>query len=72
MHVDIEELYLAMAVLKRFNLMELKDVELYEDGEMISVAPEAIERFRITGLSNKDFVRVRYWENWKPLPEKQS
>lgn len=60
--IDIETIDLAHAVLADLNRLDLRDVEFYSGGVLIPVTAEHLDEFRVTGLSNRDFVRMRMWE----------
>ena len=55
MKLDIEMVKLMKALRKCINSVDLKDIELYKNGEVIEISAESIEAFRFTGLSNIDF-----------------
>lgn len=60
--VDIEPIEAALETLAAFNRLDLSRVELREGGKPIAIPAGESERFRVTGLSNKEFVAMRFWE----------
>lgn len=60
--IDIALIRAALQVISEFNQLDLKTVTLVDGGELLPVTDAMIDRFQITGLSNKDFVDFRFWE----------
>ena len=64
MKVDLKEFEKHMSYFRKLNNSNIEDWEIIDDeGNKIEVAEGAIEDFKFTGLSNKDFLRFRIWEN---------
>lgn len=61
--VDISALKLALQIIANFNALNLHNVELVDNGVPINVTPEMIDNFKFTGLSNKDFVAMEWWND---------
>ena len=59
--INIEDVESAMSLLDRFNKLNLKQVELYRNGFKIEYPESVVEEFRLTGLSNKCFVEMEFW-----------
>lgn len=60
--VDVDTIRHAQEVLDNFNRLDLEDCAFFDNGR-VTVPPGAIERFRMTGLSNKDFVLMHFHKN---------
>lgn len=63
MRINLEEVDALINRLREINNVPLNELEIYENGERVTIAPKALEDFRFTGLSNRDFLEVRYWES---------
>ncbi len=64
--VHIEAVKLALHVLADFNALDLTQVELYENEKLLPITPEILDDFRFCGLSNRDFVERRWWQEGGP------
>jgi len=56
MKLNIEDILDAQSTRNQINLLDIKDIEWYLDGEKITISDETLEEWRFTGLSNTDFV----------------
>jgi len=65
MRVDVEDIYALQDERARYNRLDLKDIEFYHDGELVTIPEEVLEEWRFTGLSNICFVMNYEW------PEKE-
>lgn len=63
MKVDIEEFNKHLDYFKRINLADIKELTVFENGIEVEINPSHKDEFRLTGLSNKDFIEMRFWEN---------
>lgn len=63
MRVDIEEFNEHLNYFKRINRDDIKELTIFENGIEVEINPSYKNEFRLTGLSNKDFVEMRFWEN---------
>ena len=59
--VDIEPVVEAIRVIAEFNRLDLAKVSLFMDGVPLPIVAGALENFRFTGLSNKDFLSRDWW-----------
>jgi hypothetical protein len=66
--VDLARIRAALDVIGDFNRLDLADVDFVDAGNPFPVPPETIGEFRFTGLCNKDFVELEFW-NAMPAPE---
>lgn len=62
MKVDIEKLIEAKKVLTDFNKLDLKDVELYENGIKINLNEEILNEISFTGLNNSDLIIYEFYK----------
>lgn len=62
-HIDIYPVKEAIETIREFNRLDLADVILCLGAEKLDIPPGCVERFRITGLNNRDFID---FEMWKP------
>ena len=53
--------------LSKINKMDMKDIIWMENGVIIDTSEKVLDAFRFTGLSNKSFVDVRFWEDYEYL-----
>lgn len=60
--VEVEEINRLKGLLNDFNALDLKDVDLYENGKKIEIQ-DSLKDWKYTGLCNHDFVMNRYWED---------
>ena len=60
--IRIEPIKHALAIIAEFNRIDLAEVALEENGLLLPVTAAHVDSFRITGLSNKDFIDMRFWE----------
>ena len=54
--VDVAMIMYARGILKTINSHKLEDIQWHLDGEKAAVDPKIIRDFKMTGLSNCDFV----------------
>jgi len=67
--VNINEITLALNVLENFNATDLSNAEFYENGERLEIDKDVIDYFKEIGLTNKNFVELRFWEEAHNLPK---
>ena len=46
----------------RINKLKLSDIEWTENGEVLPISPNIIEKFEYTGLLNTDFINSDYYK----------
>jgi len=63
--VTMEEIHAHLVERARINALNLREMELYENGKRIEVTEKFIAEFEMTGLSTLDFFRSRLWEDEK-------
>jgi len=64
MKIYLSEFDKHMEYFKSINKSEIKDWEIYdENNEKIDIPEYNIKEFIFTGLSNRDFIGMRYWED---------
>lgn len=61
--VDVELLQEMHEVKKQINQMDIKDIQWFENGEPITIPPARVERFRLMGLNNMDFIYCDFHHN---------
>ena len=49
------------------NSLDLNDVELVDRGEPVRIREGSVKDFKFTGLSNTDFIRSRFYAEYKRL-----
>ncbi len=49
---------------RKINAMPLDRLAIFERGSRVAISRECIVDFDLTGLSNWDFLTMRYWEGW--------
>jgi len=67
--VTMEEIHAHLVERARINALNLREMELYENGKRIEVTEKAIEEFEFIGLSTLDFFRGRLWEDAEEAEE---
>ncbi len=60
--INVEDIQAAWEVLAKFNRLDLHEVELHQNDQVLDISPEIIDRFKFTGLSNKDFILTGFYE----------
>lgn len=63
MKINLEEFDELIARFREINKAPLDELEIYQDGVRVVIPPKALEDYRFTGLSNRDFLEMRYWES---------
>lgn len=64
--VDIKPIREALLALDMFNAIPFEELELVENGELISIPPKAREEWKFVGLCNSSFVELEGWNGWEP------
>lgn len=64
--IPTEPIEAALKTLRDFNKLDLSKVQLTKNDRNIKM--NNLEEFRYTGLSNKDYIRLRFWKS----PSKRS
>lgn len=59
--IDIEPIKEAMEVIKKFNSLDLREVQLYENNEPAPM--ENLKEFQLLGLSNRDYIRFKIYSD---------
>lgn len=59
--VNIEDVIAAQELLKRFDKLNLRKVELYHQGSKIEISKYVLDTWEIIGMSNSMFVSMRFW-----------
>lgn len=63
--IDIRSVIEALKVIAEFNALDLSDHVLFDGEDLIPTTDEMIEEFKFTGLSNKDFIQLEFWKDFK-------
>ncbi len=58
---ELDDLLEADGIIARFNSLDLAETTLLKGGKPVDVDPAAIEKFELTGLSNRDFITSGYY-----------
>ncbi len=61
-HVDVEEVYRLQARLDEINSIDLREIIWLENGKPLDIPHSTIEKFRYTGLGNKEFILTDYYK----------
>ena len=48
--------------IKKINNTPLEEIVLYDNGKVIEFPPESIERWKMTGLNNMDYLKGEGWK----------
>jgi hypothetical protein len=56
MRVDIERIRKLRAELEEINAIDLKDLQLFENNQPVTIQPKTIEWWKFVGLSNMSFL----------------
>jgi hypothetical protein len=56
MRVDIERIRKLRAELDEINAIDLKELQLFENGQPVTIQPATIEWWKFVGLSNMSFL----------------
>jgi hypothetical protein len=54
--IDVEYVRRLREELAAFNKLDLNEIEFYENGRKIEIAPQALEEWSFVGLNNADFI----------------
>jgi hypothetical protein len=63
MRVDLKKIKAAQDVIDYFNTLDLKSIEFFENNKQINVPIKFIERYKLTGLNNRDFVLMGIYKD---------
>lgn len=69
MRIDRADVMAAYDQLSEVNRTPLENLEIIEDGEKVLITDECREEWSFIGLSNSEFIRERFWENYKDSAE---
>ena len=58
--IAVEDIEYLIRKLAEFNKLNLNQIHLTENGKNIDM--NNLEEFRCMGLSNKDYINLRFWE----------
>lgn len=58
--VDVNRLRQILDALDHINGLPFDEIEWVEDGSPIAVSPEDVQEWKLTGLSNKDFLATGF------------
>lgn len=61
--VDMEDLHKLKEKLRNVNDLDLKEIDLYENGKKVNIQYSTINRWRFTGLNNYYFFIDEFWRN---------
>lgn len=61
MRVDIEHVKEWAKFRKNVNGVNFSELEFYENGKKLDIAPELLEEFRFMGLSNLSFITDEFY-----------
>lgn len=64
---NVEDVTAALQVIAEFNRHDLGAIDLYQGGIKVEFAPAVIDRWKVTGLANKDFVELGMPDLNEPL-----
>jgi len=63
MKVKISEILELDARRREINKVDLKDIQFLDDnGNVVKINPELVEKFRFIGLNNTDFITTGFYE----------
>jgi hypothetical protein len=60
--IDVEKVQRMCAERCEINVLDIRDIEVYENGKLLNISDKVKEDFEFTGLSNVDFISSRYFE----------
>jgi hypothetical protein len=63
MRLEIERVLVLKKELEAINRADLREIELIERGSAFAIRADVIEEWRKTGLTNVDFIELRFWES---------
>lgn len=65
--INVSTIKLALSVINNLNRLNLENVQLMDDDEPITISQKILDRWKFTGLCNRDFVDAEMWkpESWQ-------
>lgn len=62
--VHINSLQALLDIISEINNVPFDEIQWMKDGKPLDVPQELKDEFKMTGLSNKDFVALEFWEKY--------